>query len=75
MCYAIFLSNKLSQFCLAISSAANVQIPQERIDTLLAAGVFHFNASEARDTDNIYNARPMQCLTGYALRPFFHDPA
>ena len=62
-------------FVLAIPPTTNVQISQERIDALLAAGIFHFNTSGARDTDSIYNAQTMQCLTGYALRPFFHDPA
>ena len=50
------LSNKFCDFVLAISSAANVQISQERIDALLAARLFHFNACDARDIDSIYNA-------------------
>ena len=45
------------------------------IDALLTAGVFHCNASGARDIDNIYNPQAMKCLTGYALRPYFHDRA
>ena len=60
---------------LAVSPTANVQIPEERIDALLAARVFHFNASGARDMDSICNAQAMKCLTGYALRPCFHDLA
>ena len=61
-------------FVLAISLVVNVQILQECIDALLAAGIFHFTASGARDTDSICNAQAMQCLTGYALKPSFHDP-
>ena len=37
--------------------------------------MLYFNACDARDTDSIYNACVMQCLTGYALSPSFHDPA
>ena len=33
------------------------------------------NANNARDTDSICTPRAMQCLTGYALRPSFIDPA
>ena len=69
------LSDYFSDSILAISSAANVQTSQERIDALLAARVFHFNASDAKDTDSICNARAMQCLTRYALRPSFNDLA
>ena len=68
------LSNKFCYSVSAISTAANVQIPQERIDALLVVGVFHFNANDAKDTDSIYNAHAMQCLTWYALSHSFHDP-
>ena len=70
----IFLTNFFDSI-LAISFAANVQISQECIDALLVAEVFHFNASDARDIDSICNAIAMHCLTMYALRPSFHDPA
>ena len=56
-------------------SVANVQLSQEHIDALLAVGVFNFNTSSARDTDSICNSLTRQCLTGYALRPSFCDPA
>ena len=52
-------SDKFCDSVSAISSTANVQISQERIDALLVAEVFHFNANDARDTDNICNARAM----------------
>ena len=69
------LSNKFCYSVSAISTAANVKISQERIDALLAAGAFHFNANDAKDIDNICNAYDVQCLTGYALSPSFHDLA
>ena len=45
-------NNLFDKFCdsvSAISYTANAQISQERIDALLAAGVFHFNANDARE--------------------------
>ena len=72
------VSSFLNRFCYsasAISTAANIQIPQELIDALLVASVFHFNVNEAREIDSICNAHAMQCLTGYAISPSFHDLA
>ena len=69
------LSDKFCYSISAISTAANIQIPQERIDAILVVGVFHFNANDPRDINSICNARAMQCFTGYALSPSFHDPA
>ena len=54
---------------------ANVNLPKERIDTLLATGVYHHDPSNAQDLDSICIAKAMQCLVGYALRPSFSDPA
>ena len=51
------------------------QLPQERIDALISTGIFHMNANNARDVDSICNSLAMQCLSGYALKPFFVDPA
>ena len=58
-----------------MSPSTNVQLPKERIAALISAKVFHMNANNARDTDSICTPRAMQCLTGYALRPSFIDPA
>ena len=53
------LSNKFCYSVSAISIAANIQISQKHIDALLAIGVFHFNANEARDIDSICNTQAM----------------
>ena len=61
-----------------ISGAAldtNTHLRQERIDALIFAGVFHVNANNARDVDCICNPLAMQCLSVYALKPFFTNPA
>ena len=62
-------------FISGASPDINIHLPQERIDALISAGVFHANVNDARDVDNICNPLAMQCLTGYALRPSFIDPA
>ena len=54
---------------------ANANLPKERVDALLADGVYHHDHSNARDLDRIYTAEAMQCLVGYALCPSFSDPA
>ena len=50
------------------------QLPQECIDALISAGVFHMNANNARDVDSICNSLAMRYLSGYALKPSFVDP-
>ena len=42
---------------------------------MISTGVFHMNANNARDVDSICNSLAMQCLSGYALKPTFVDPA
>ena len=54
---------------------ANVNLPKECIEALLAAGVYQHNPSNAQDLDIICTAEAMQCLVGYALHPSFSDPA
>ena len=58
-----------------MSPSTDIQLPKERIDALISAGVFHVNANNARDVDSICTPHTMQCLMGYALRPSFIDPA
>ena len=50
------------------------QLPQERVNSLISAGIFHMNANNARDVDSICNPLAMQCISGYTLKPFFVDP-
>ena len=56
-------------------SNTNTYLPQERIDALISAGVFHTYANNARDVDCIYTPLAMECSLGYALKPSFIDPA
>ena len=56
-----------------IPMEANANLPKERIDALIAVGVYHHNHSNARDLDSIYTTEAMQCLVGYALCPSFSD--
>ena len=58
-----------------IPLAANANFLRERIDALLAVGIYHHDPFKARDLDNIRTDEAMQCLIGYALRPSFSDPA
>ena len=58
-----------------IPMEANANLPKERVDALLADGVYHYDPSNARDLDRIYTAEATQCLVGYALCPSFSDPA
>ena len=55
--------------------AAHANLPNECIDALLAARVYHHDPFNAQDLDNIYTIEAMQCLVGYALRPSFSNPA
>ena len=61
------LFNKFYYSVLATSTAANIQISQEPIDALLAAGVLHFNANEARDIDGIAMLVLCSALQGMLL--------
>ena len=58
-----------------MSSVTNAQLPKERINALISAGVIHMNANNARATNSICTLCALQCLIGYALRPFFIDLA
>ena len=69
----IFFYN-LTFFLVGIPSVANVDLPQESINALLDAKVYHLNLVNARDLDSICIAEAMQCLTKYALHPTFLDP-
>ena len=53
---------------------ANANLPKERIDALLAVGVYSHDPSNARDLDNICTTEAMQCLIRYALHPSFSNP-
>ena len=48
---------------------------QEQIDAMISTGIFHMNANDARDVDCICTPLAMECLSGYALKPSFIDPA
>ena len=81
-CYHIllffFLMNCLTFKILLFSvipMEANANLPKERIDALIAVGVYHHNHSNARDLDSIYTTEAMQCSVGYALCPSFSDLA
>ena len=56
-----------------MSPNTNVQLPNERINALVSAKVFHVNTNNARDIDSICTPRAMQCLMGYALKPYLID--
>ena len=60
---------------MGIPSVANVDLPQERINALLDAKVYHLNLVNARDLDSICIAKAIKCLIKYALHPTFLDPA
>ena len=72
----LFNFSSKNYFILMSGASPNTStyLPQERIEALISAEVFHVNANEARDVDCICTPLAMECLSGYALKPSFIDP-
>ena len=73
--FMTYFPKKYFIFISGASPSTSIQLPQKRIDALISSEVFHVNANNTRDVDNICTPLAMQCLSGYALRPSFIDPA